>query len=147
MTFPLAEAETQLTMLKLLAYHTLALRDAGKPHTAEAAMCKWYGPKIGVEIIHQCLLTHGHYGYTMNMPHQQRLRDVMGLEIGDGTAQIQKLVIAREKVGRMAVQYSKEAREYVRGSDREEDGLTAMSEPVNALQRVERRHHRIGAAR
>jgi cyclohexanecarboxyl-CoA dehydrogenase len=109
-TFPLAEAETQLTMLRLLAYHTLGLRNAGKPHTAEAAMCKWYGPKICVEIIHQCLLTHGHYGYTMNLPHQQRLRDVMGLEIGDGTAQIQKLVIAREKVGRMAVQYSKEAR-------------------------------------
>ncbi len=109
-TFPLAEAETQLTMLRLLAYNTLWLRDTGQPHTAEAAMCKWYGPKVGVDIIHQCLLTHGHYGYTMNLPHQQRMRDVMGLEIGDGTAQIQKLVIAREKVGRIAVQYSKEAK-------------------------------------
>jgi cyclohexanecarboxyl-CoA dehydrogenase len=112
-TFPLAEAETQLTMLKLLAFHTLALRDTDRPHTCEAAMCKWYGPKICVEIIHQCLLTHGHYGYTTEMPHQQRLRDVMGLEIGDGTAQIQKLVIAREKAGRGAVQYSKEARGHV----------------------------------
>ncbi|MCB1509704.1 MAG: acyl-CoA dehydrogenase family protein [Hyphomicrobiaceae bacterium] len=112
-TFPLAEAETQLTMLRLLAFHTLSLRDNGKPHTGEAAMCKWYGPKVCVDIIHQCLLTHGHYGYTMNMPHQQRLRDVMGLEIGDGTAQIQKLVIAREKIGRTAVQYSKEARQQV----------------------------------
>lgn len=109
-TFPLAEAETQLTMLRLLALKTLWLRDNGLPHTAEAAMCKWYGPKVGVDIIHQCLLTHGHYGYTMNLPHQQRMRDVMGLEIGDGTAQIQKLVIAREKVGRIAVQYSKQAR-------------------------------------
>ena len=117
-TFPLAEAETQLTMLKLLAYHTLALRDAGKPHTSEAAMCKWYGPKICVDIIHQCLITNGHYGYTMNLPHQQRLRDVMGLEIGDGTAQIQKLVIAREKIGRTAVQYSKEARAYVAEPDK-----------------------------
>ena len=112
-TFPLAEAETQLTMLKLLAYHTLSLRDTGKAHTSEAAMCKWYGPKICVDIIHQCLLTHGHYGYSMDLPHQQRLRDVMGLEIGDGTAQVQKLVIAREKVGRMAVQYSNEARAHV----------------------------------
>jgi cyclohexanecarboxyl-CoA dehydrogenase len=110
-TFPLAEAETQLEMLRLLAYNTLWLRDSGQPHTMQAAMCKWYGPKIGVEVIHQCLLTHGHYGYTMDLPHQQRLRDVMGLEIGDGTAQIQKLVIAREKIGRMAVQYSREARE------------------------------------
>jgi cyclohexanecarboxyl-CoA dehydrogenase len=43
----------------------------------------------------------------MNLPHQQRLRDVMGLEIGDGTAQIMKLIIAREKVGRLAVQHPK----------------------------------------
>ena len=43
----------------------------------------------------------------MNLPHQQRLRDVMGLEIGDGTAQIMKLIIAREKVGRLAVQHLK----------------------------------------
>jgi cyclohexanecarboxyl-CoA dehydrogenase len=110
-TFPLAEAETQLTMLRLLAFNTLWLRDSGRPHTSEAAMCKWYGPKVGVDIIHQCLLTHGHYGYTSELPHEQRLRDVMGLEIGDGTAQIQKLVIAREKIGRGAVQYSREARE------------------------------------
>jgi cyclohexanecarboxyl-CoA dehydrogenase len=74
-------------------------------------MCKWYGPKVSVDIIHQCLLTHGHYGYTRELPHEQRLRDVMGLEIGDGTAQIQKLVIAREKIGRGAVQHSREARE------------------------------------
>ena len=115
-TFPLAEAETQLKMLRLLAFHTLALRDRGLPHTSEAAMCKWYGPKVAVDIIHQCLLTHGHYGYTLSLPHQQRLRDVMGLEIGDGTAQIQKLVIAREKIGRQAVQYSKEARTRVADS-------------------------------
>jgi cyclohexanecarboxyl-CoA dehydrogenase len=44
----------------------------------------------------------------MDSPHQQRLRDVMGLEIGDGTAQIMKLVIARERAGRLAVQYAKE---------------------------------------
>jgi len=112
-TFPLAEAETQLTMLRLLAFNTLWLRDVGRPHTSEAAMCKWYGPKIAVEIIHQCLLTHGHYGYTSDLPHEQRLRDVMGLEIGDGTAQIQKMVIAREKIGRGAVQHSREARELV----------------------------------
>ena len=41
----------------------------------------------------------------MDMPHQQRLRDVMGLEIGDGTAQIMKLIVAREKAGRIAVQH------------------------------------------
>ena len=104
-SFPLAEAETQLTMMRQLCYSTLAMRDAGTPHTAEAAMCKWYVPKTTCEILHQCLLLHGHYGYTTDLPHHQRYNDVLGLQIGDGTAQIQKLVIAREKAGRVVLQY------------------------------------------
>ena len=107
-SFPLAEAETQLTMMRQLCYYTLSLRNRRLPHTAEAAMCKWYVPKVACEIIHQCLLTHGHYGYPAALPFHQRYLDVMGLQIGDGTAQIQKLVIAREKVGRIAVQYAKQ---------------------------------------
>ncbi len=107
-TFPLAEGEAQLAAVRQLCYHTLRLRDAGEAHTAEAAMCKWMAPRTAFEVIHNCLLTFGHYGWTMDMPHQQRLRDVMGLEIGDGTAQIMKLIIAREKIGRIAVQYAKQ---------------------------------------
>lgn len=99
-SFPLAEAETMIEAARRLCYHTLALRDAGQPHTAEAAMCKWLGPKTAVDVIHQCLLTHGHYGWSMDLPHQQRLRDVMGLELGDGTAQIMKLIIARDRLRR-----------------------------------------------
>ena len=95
-TFPLAEYQSMAAAVRQLCYHTLRLRDAGLPHTAEAAMCKWLGPKTAVDSIHQCLLTHGHYGWSLDLPHQQRLRDVMGLEIGDGTAQIMKLIIARE---------------------------------------------------
>jgi cyclohexanecarboxyl-CoA dehydrogenase len=106
-SFPLAEADAQVRAARLLAYECLALRDAGKPHTKEAAMVKWMGPKVSVDAIHQCLLTHGHLGYSRDLPHQQRLRDVMGLEIGDGTAQVSKLIIARETVGRAAVQYAK----------------------------------------
>ena len=97
-TFPLAEAETLVAATRQLCLHTLALRDAGQPHTAEAAMCKWLAPKTAVDVIHQCLLTHGHYGWSLDLPHQQRLRDVMGLEIGDGTAQIMKMIVAREKM-------------------------------------------------
>ena len=65
-------------------------------------MSKLLAPKIAVEVIHQCLLTHGHYGWSMDLPHQQRLRDVMGLEIGDGTAQIMQLIIARDRLRRHA---------------------------------------------
>ncbi len=104
-TFPLAEAETHYEACRLLCYKTLWLRDRGLPHTSEAAMCKWWAPKLAFDTLHQCLLLHGHSGYSKDMAHQQRLRDVIGLEIGDGTAQIQKIVIARERIGRIAVPY------------------------------------------
>jgi cyclohexanecarboxyl-CoA dehydrogenase len=106
-TFPLVEQETQLAAVRELSYHALALRDAKLPHTAEAAMVKWLGPKQAFEAIHQSLLTFGHYGFSKDTPHQQRMRDVMGLQIGDGTAGIMKLIVARERVGKAAVQYAK----------------------------------------
>jgi cyclohexanecarboxyl-CoA dehydrogenase len=96
-TFPLAEADTQLTAARLLCLQTLWLKDQGLPHTTEAAMCKWWGPKLAYDIVNTCLLTHGHGGYSKDMPHEQRLRDLLGLQIGDGTAQIMKMVIARNR--------------------------------------------------
>ena len=68
-------------------------------------MVKWWGPKAAVDAIHDCLLLHGHYGYTQDLPLEQRLRDVIGLEIGDGTAQVSKIVIARELFGREFLPY------------------------------------------
>ncbi|ANK82778.1 MAG: cyclohexanecarboxyl-CoA dehydrogenase [Rhizobiales bacterium NRL2] len=105
-TEPLAVAETKLRAAELLCYQTLWLRDQGLKHTAEAAMCKWFAPQTAFETVHQCILLHGHMGYAKDTPHQQRLRDIMGLQIGDGTAQIQKMIIAREKIGKIAVPYA-----------------------------------------
>ncbi|MFM1651635.1 acyl-CoA dehydrogenase family protein [Brevibacillus sp. B_LB10_24] len=99
-TFPIVTHFTQMELVRWQCYRGLWLRDQGKPHTTEAAMCKWLGPKVAEETIHQCLLLNGHYGYTKEMPIEQRLRDVIGLEIGDGTAQIQQIVIARELLGK-----------------------------------------------
>lgn len=97
-TFPLAEAETMYEACRALCLKTLWLKDQGLPHTAEAAMCKWWGPKLACDIIHQCLLTHGHGGYGADYHFGQRYRDVMGLQIGDGTANIMKMIIGREKI-------------------------------------------------
>jgi cyclohexanecarboxyl-CoA dehydrogenase len=99
-SFPLAEAETMVHAARLLCLETLWLKDNGLPHTAEAAMCKWWAPKLAFEVVQTCLLTNGHGGYSSELPYEQRLRDVLGLQIGDGTAQIMKLVIARHKAGR-----------------------------------------------
>jgi cyclohexanecarboxyl-CoA dehydrogenase len=95
-TFPLAEAETLVEAARLLCFKTLAAKDAGLPHTKEAAMCKWWPPKLAYEVVNTCLLLHGHAGYDVGLPFEQRMRDVLGLQIGDGTAQIMKLIIARE---------------------------------------------------
>ena len=98
--FPLAEADTMIAAARLLCYQALSRKDAGLPHTAEAAMGKWLAPKVAFDAIQQCLLLHGQYGYRTELPIEQRLRDVLGLQIGDGTAQIMKMIIARQRVGR-----------------------------------------------
>lgn len=98
----LADLDTQVEAARLLCLQTLWLKDRGAPHSAEAAMCKWWGPKLAYETIHQCLLMHGHGGYDRGVM-EQRLRDVLGFQIGDGTAQIMKTVIARTRAGRSAV--------------------------------------------
>lgn len=98
----LATLDTQVEAARLLCLQTLWLKDRGLPHTAEAAMCKWWGPQLAYETVHQCLLMHGHGGYDRG-PLEQRLRDVLGFQIGDGTAQIMKTLVARSRAGRAAV--------------------------------------------
>lgn len=96
LTHPLAELQTHVHAARLQCYHSLWLKDNGLPHNAEAAMNKWWAPKLAFDVVKQCLLAHGHTGYGEDLPFAQRLRDVLGLQIGDGTAQIMKNIIARE---------------------------------------------------
>jgi cyclohexanecarboxyl-CoA dehydrogenase len=104
-SFQISEHLTMLAAARLLAYQCLALRDRGLPHTKEAAMAKWLGPKAAAEAIHACIILHGWTGYDQDLPFEQRLRDVIGLEIGDGTPEIMKAIIARETFGREFTAY------------------------------------------
>ena len=99
---PLAGLDTQVEAARLLCLQALWLKDKGAPHSAEAAMCKWWAPKLAYDVVHQCLLTFGHGGYDRGVM-EQRLRDVLGFQIGDGTEQIMKTIIARGRAGRGAV--------------------------------------------
>lgn len=96
LTHPLSEYQTYVHAARLQCYHALWLKDNNLPHNAEAAMNKWWGPKLAFDVVKQCLLAHGHTGYGEDLPFAQRLRDVLGLQIGDGTAQIMKNIITRE---------------------------------------------------
>lgn len=106
-SFPIAEHATYLEAARLLSYKALSARDAGRRHTVEAAMSKWLGPFSATRAVHDCLLMHGHYGYSTESPFEQRLRDVMAVELADGTAQVQKIIIARELYGRDFVPYAR----------------------------------------
>jgi cyclohexanecarboxyl-CoA dehydrogenase len=99
-SFPLVEQATYLRAARHVCYEALWRKDNGLDHTVEANMAKWWAPKLAMEITHQALLTFGHSGYSSDNPQGQRMRDVIGLEIGDGTAQIAKLVLARKLLGR-----------------------------------------------
>jgi cyclohexanecarboxyl-CoA dehydrogenase len=104
-SFSIAESATLLEAARWLCYRGLWLIDQGLPHIKEASMCKWWVPQISTKILHRCLLMHGHYGYTNELPIEQRLRDVMGWQIGDGSAEIQKIIITRELMGREYLPY------------------------------------------
>lgn len=103
--FELAEHQTRVDCARLKAYEALWKAVEGIPHTKDAAMVKWFSPKVSVEAIQACLVLHGHYGYSKDFGIEKRLRDAIGLQIGDGTPQIQKLVIARETFGREYLPY------------------------------------------
>jgi len=105
-SFKLSHDLTLITAARLLAYKALWLRDHGLPHTKEAAMVKYWCPEVALRVIHDCLLTHGHNGFSEELPFEQRLRDVIGHEMGDGSAEVQKTIITREIFGKEFVAYA-----------------------------------------
>lgn len=99
-SFLLAEAATYVELGRWLSYRVLWMQDRGFRTTMYSSMIKWWGPKIAEWIVHQCLLLHGHYGYSQEMLFGDRLLDLIGDQIRDAPEQIQKMIIARELLGK-----------------------------------------------
>jgi len=95
-SFPLAEHATYLEAARLLCYRALWARQVGAPHTALAAMSKWWPPQVALEAIQAAMKIHGNLGYSTEFPLQQRYRDVMAYLVADGTSEIQKRIISRD---------------------------------------------------
>ena len=104
-SFKIAEHATLLEAARLLCYHALSLANQGFSIMKEAAMCKWWCPVVAFNAIHDCLLLHGHIGYSEDYPLEQRLRDVLGTQFADSTAQIMKRIIARDLMGKEAASF------------------------------------------
>ncbi|MFB7450997.1 acyl-CoA dehydrogenase family protein [Streptomyces sp. NPDC056194] len=59
-----------LSAVRALAHHALGLRRAGQPHTAQAAMLKWWAPQVAMAAVNDCVVLHGHIGWSEEMPLQ-----------------------------------------------------------------------------
>lgn len=94
--FKLADMAMKVELARTMVYKAAWLKDQGKPFTKEAAMCKLYASEICMEVASQAIQIHGGYGYMKEYQVERFLRDAKLLEIGEGTSEIQRSVIARQ---------------------------------------------------
>ncbi|MCS6928074.1 MAG: acyl-CoA dehydrogenase family protein [Saprospiraceae bacterium] len=95
-SFKLADMATKISAAELLTRWAADLKNAGLKCTREASMAKYYASEISVQISTDAIQIHGGYGYTKDFPVEKYYRDSKLCTIGEGTSEIQKLVIARE---------------------------------------------------
>jgi len=91
----LAVAQAELDAAELLVYRAAVLADGGKPYSREASMAKLYASEAATRACNASMQVHGGYGYTREFAVERHLRDVKICEIGEGTSQIQRMVIAK----------------------------------------------------
>lgn len=98
--FKLADMATQIEAAELLIYQSSYLKNNGKKVTKESAIAKYYASEIGCKVCNDAVQVFGGYGYIKEFPVEKHYRDIKLCTIGEGTSEIQKLVIAREILGK-----------------------------------------------
>lgn len=96
--FKLADMATQIDAARLLTLRAAWLKDTKQPTTRESAMAKLYASEIAVKVAEEAIQIHGGYGYTKDYPAEKYWRDSKLCTIGEGTSEVQRLVIARQLV-------------------------------------------------
>ncbi|MFW6193853.1 MAG: acyl-CoA dehydrogenase family protein, partial [Gemmatimonadota bacterium] len=94
--FMLAEMATRIHAGRLMTYEAARLRMEGRPHKKEASMAKLLTSEVAMDVATDAVQLHGGYGYSREYPVERMMRDAKITEIGEGTSEIQKVVIARE---------------------------------------------------
>jgi alkylation response protein AidB-like acyl-CoA dehydrogenase len=94
-SFKLAEMATEIEAADLMVHKAAFLKNAGKPVTLQSAMAKMYASEICVKVANEAVQIHGGYGYTKDFPVEKFYRDSKLCTIGEGTTEIQKVVIAK----------------------------------------------------
>jgi alkylation response protein AidB-like acyl-CoA dehydrogenase len=95
-SFKLADIATEIEAAELLTYQAAYLKNEGKPVTKESAMAKYYASEVAVRASVEGVQIFGGYGYTKDYPVEKFYRDSKLCTIGEGTSEIQKLVISRQ---------------------------------------------------
>lgn len=93
--FKLADMKTMIEAARLLVYRAAVMKDQGRDVTYEASLAKLYASEIAVKVTDQALQIHGGYGFTKDFPVEKFYRDVKLTTIGEGTSEIQRLIIAK----------------------------------------------------
>lgn len=94
--FMLADMGTKIEAARHLVYHAAMLKDAGADFTKEASMCKLFASEMANWVTDKSIQIHGGIGYCRDLPVERMHRDNKLMEIGEGTSEIQRMVIARE---------------------------------------------------
>jgi alkylation response protein AidB-like acyl-CoA dehydrogenase len=101
-SFPLADMATEIEAGKQLLYHAAWLAQHGKPFGKQAAMAKLFCSELSMRATIKAIQIHGGYGYTKDYPVERMMRDAKICEIGEGTSEVQRLVIARHLLRELA---------------------------------------------
>ncbi len=97
--FAIADMATEIEAAKHLVYHAAWLKQQGQPYKKEAAMAKLFASELAMRATTKAVQLHGGYGYTTDYPVERMMRDAKICEIGEGTSEIQRIVIARQLLG------------------------------------------------
>jgi alkylation response protein AidB-like acyl-CoA dehydrogenase len=97
-SFKLAQMGMKLDAARLLTYKAASLRDHGEPYSTAASMAKMFASEACVNICEEAIQIHGGYGYIKEFPVEKYWRDSKLLTIGEGTSEVQRMVIARSMI-------------------------------------------------
>ena len=95
----LADAATEIHAARLMVYYAAWLKDQGQPFTQAGAMAKLFASEMAERVTHKAIQIHGGYGYSREYPVERMYRDARLMTIGEGTSEVQRLVIARNVLG------------------------------------------------
>src|SRR5579884_3448297 len=98
--FKLADMATEIDAARLLTYRAAWMKDHGQQTTTQSSMAKLYAGEVAVRVANECVQIHGGYGFIKDYPAEKFYRDVKLCTIGEGTSEIQRLVIARQLLGK-----------------------------------------------